>query len=125
VSGALAGIAEQEWTPGADLVVALDGDGLRHIVELAPAPPQRGRSARSSAGRRGPAGRRGAATARRAATHAPRAERVVEGSGHPVEYVAGRHWELSATGFWQAHRDAAQRYSDLVAQWAQLSAGDI
>uniref|UniRef100_UPI000592A4BC class I SAM-dependent RNA methyltransferase n=1 Tax=Nocardia higoensis TaxID=228599 RepID=UPI000592A4BC len=123
VHGAMAGIAEQAWTPGADLVIALDGDGVRHLVELAPAPPQRGRSARPDR-RRGPAARRGAATARRAATHAPRAERVIEGSGRAVEYVAGRRWELSATGFWQAHRDAAQRYSDLVARWAELSAGD-
>ncbi|HLS76638.1 MAG TPA: TRAM domain-containing protein [Nocardia sp.] len=124
VPGMLDGIAERVWTPGADLVVALDGDGLRHIVELAPAPPQRGRPDRSGSRRRGPAGRRGAATARRAAAHAPRAERVVEGSGRAVEYVAGRRWELAATAFWQAHRDAAQRYSDLIAGWAGLSAGE-
>ena len=121
VSGMPAGIAEQHWTPGADLVVVLDGDGVRHIVELAPAAPQRrGHSDRSDR-RRDPAARRGTAAARRAATHAPRAERVIEGSGRAVEYVSGRRWELSATGFWQAHHDAAQRYSDLVAQWAALS----
>ncbi|MBF6354508.1 class I SAM-dependent RNA methyltransferase [Nocardia higoensis] len=124
VPGMLADIAEQQWTPGADLVIALDGDGLRHIVELAPAAPQhRGRTDRGG-GRRGPAGRRGAAAARRAAAHAPRAERIVEGSGRAVEYVAGRRWEVSATGFWQAHRDAAQCYSDLIGQWAELSGGD-
>lgn len=125
VSGALAGIAEQSWTPGADLVVAVDGDGLRHIVELAPAEtPRRGRPERGDRRRRDPAARRGIAAARRAATHAPRAERLIEGSGRAVEYVAGRRWELSATGFWQAHRDAAQRYSDLVATWAALSDAD-
>lgn len=37
VSGALDGVAERLWTPGADLVIAVDGDGVRHIVELAPA----------------------------------------------------------------------------------------
>ncbi|WP_280494980.1 TRAM domain-containing protein, partial [Nocardia asiatica] len=37
VAGALEGIADRQWTPGADLVIAMDGDGIRHIVELAPA----------------------------------------------------------------------------------------
>ncbi len=41
-----------------------------------------------------------------------------------MEYVAGRRWEISATGFWQAHRLAAQCYSDLVAEWAELAAGE-
>ncbi|NKY88038.1 class I SAM-dependent RNA methyltransferase [Nocardia veterana] len=112
VPGAVAGIAEQTWTPGAELVIAVDADGLRHIVELAsPAvPPRRG-------------GDRRATAARRAAAHARRAERVVSGSGRAVQYVAGRRWEVSATGFWQPHRDAAQRYSDLVAEWADLDPG--
>ncbi|WP_290052031.1 TRAM domain-containing protein, partial [Nocardia nova] len=41
VSGAMDGIADRAWTPGAELVIAVDADGLRHIVELAPpaAPP--------------------------------------------------------------------------------------
>lgn len=46
------------------------------------------------------------------------------GSGRTVEYVAGRRWELSATGFWQAHRGAAHCYSDLVADWAGLGHGE-
>ncbi|WP_369690301.1 TRAM domain-containing protein, partial [Nocardia miyunensis] len=45
VSGAMDGIAERSWTPGADLVVAVDGDGVRHIVELAPADFTHGRGA--------------------------------------------------------------------------------
>lgn len=40
-----------------------------------------------------------------------------------MEYVAGRRWEISATGFWQAHRNAAQCYSDLVAEWSSLAPG--
>ncbi|WP_280311784.1 TRAM domain-containing protein, partial [Nocardia abscessus] len=52
VAGALEGVADRQWTPGADLVIAVDGDGIRHIVELAPAvqaePGSRG------ADRRGP-----------------------------------------------------------------------
>lgn len=181
VAGAMDGIADRRWTPGADLVVALDGDGVRHIVELAPAlaisgdrgsrhaderrgrgrvaaarqddlrsgRPRRGRPGdRGDSGRRArwaeperpsgsarpgkwdggapeeaPGGDRRRATARRAASHAMREEWVTAGSGRTVEYVAGRRWELSATGFWQAHRGAAQCYSDLVAQWSGLGPG--
>jgi tRNA/tmRNA/rRNA uracil-C5-methylase (TrmA/RlmC/RlmD family) len=43
---------------------------------------------------------------------------VVEGSYQGVQR-AGRHsWQVPVTAFWQAHRDAAQTYSDLVADWA-------
>ncbi|UGT56643.1 class I SAM-dependent RNA methyltransferase [Nocardia asteroides] len=141
VAGALDGVAERRWTPGADLVVAVDGDGVRHLVELAAVPDTvqaggrpgtprgagRGRGHRP-AGRRGGAGdERGAvrdrAAARKSATNAPREEWVLAGSGRAVEYVAGRRWELAATGFWQAHRGAAQRYSDLVAEWSGLTPG--
>ncbi|PXX54061.1 tRNA (uracil-5-)-methyltransferase [Nocardia tenerifensis] len=50
---------------------------------------------------------------------------MVAGSGRAVEYVAGRRWEVSATGFWQAHRGAAQCYSDLVAEWSGLRPGGL
>lgn len=229
VSGAMDGIGDRLWTPGADLVIAVDGDGMRHIVELAPStvagraergserPAVRGgrggnrrgasdrdhRGGRRGAGR-GRDGRRGRgdhsgdpqwrriddrdvdrdrplgddrggtgrdhrgerrsrggewdrgddwsgghgrapgigdhgadqlgsaghegdrrrASARRAAAHAARDEWVLGGSGRTVEYVAGRRWELSATGFWQAHRGAAQCYSDLVAGWTGLGHGE-
>uniref|UniRef100_UPI0035A23287 class I SAM-dependent RNA methyltransferase n=2 Tax=Nocardia mexicana TaxID=279262 RepID=UPI0035A23287 len=235
VSGAMDGIAEARWTPGAELVVAMDGDGLRHIVELAPPTrgPQpgtdrrrgdehssdrrgsvglrgsdrrggglrasdqrgggrgegdwrgsgRGESGRRGGGlrgsdqrgggriesdwhggargegdRRGGAGgegdRRGGAggegdrrgggrgegdrrgdeprggdrratAARRAAAHAARQERVVEGSGRAVQYVGGRRWEVSASGFWQPHRGAAECYSDVIAEWAEASTGAL
>ncbi|MGY4101828.1 class I SAM-dependent RNA methyltransferase [Nocardia sp. R16R-3T] len=183
VPGAMDGIADRLWTPGADLVIAVDGDGMRHIVELAPSaiagraergserPSARGgdrrgkretdrHSGKRRGAQRGPGGaewphtgahgygeegrraddragsRRGdqpgsvggegvrrRAVARRAATHAARDEWVMGGSGRTVEYVAGRRWELAATGFWQAHRAAAQCYSDLVAGWAGLGLG--
>ncbi|WP_433526382.1 class I SAM-dependent RNA methyltransferase [Nocardia pseudovaccinii] len=229
VPGAMDGIADRIWTPGADLVVAVDGDGMRHVVELAPSavagraeserPSRRGgdrrgrretdrrsgkrrtaewgpgsesprtgarghgdegrwggsqwrhiddgdgpqslpgdvdgRSRRAGAGHDGEwdRGRRGdrsrrdefggegsrgsdqsgsvggegvrrRAAARRAATHAARDEWVMGGSGRTVEYVAGRRWELAATGFWQAHHGAAQCYSDVVAGWAGLGNGE-
>ncbi|MGW0181531.1 class I SAM-dependent RNA methyltransferase [Nocardia sp. NPDC003345] len=157
VSGALDGIAQRRWTPGADLVIAVDDEGARHIVELAPAVAENtSRGDRSGRGRgrgRGPDGRpvgrpgsaRGprAATgsareetaadgadtqrrrtaARRAAAHTARDEWVIEGTGRAVQLVGGRRWEVSAAGFWQAHRGAAQCYSDLVAQWARPDPG--
>ncbi|WP_028476616.1 class I SAM-dependent RNA methyltransferase [Nocardia sp. CNY236] len=168
VPGALEGLVDRQWTPGADVVIAVDGDGVRHIVEVAPVSD--GEPGRSGADRRGPgsrrstsggrahrgrvdgpprvrpdrdrpSGRRGSqghdrgdgrgdgedirrdAVARRAAVHAARDEWVVVGSGRAIEYVSGRRWEVAATGFWQAHRGAAQRYSDLVAQWSGLRVG--
>lgn len=153
VSGAMNGIADRIWTPGADLVVAVDGDGVRHLVELPPAEQVTARRGRRHGG--GPRGRRGGnqgserprgaagpsgraeervedpeearreAVARRAATHAARDEWVVDGTGRAVEYVAGRRWEIAATGFWQAHRLAAQCYSDVVADWSGLYHGDL
>ncbi|WP_433656299.1 TRAM domain-containing protein [Nocardia sp. CA-128927] len=71
------------------------------------------------------AGERRNASARRAATHAARDEWVISGTGRAVEYVAGRRWEVSATGFWQAHHGAAQCYSDLVAEWSGLHPGGL
>ncbi len=48
---------------------------------------------------------------------------VVEGSHQGVQR-AGRHsWQIPVTGFWQAHRDAARTYSDVVAEWAQPDPG--
>ncbi|MBY6410938.1 class I SAM-dependent RNA methyltransferase [Rhodococcus sp. BP-252] len=116
VAGALDGLDAERWRPGSELAVAVDGDDVRHVVEVAPA-------AVSRTGRRSP-GRRGAA-ARRAAASRPRPEKVVEGTGRPHEYVSGRQWELDATGFWQAHRNAAQVYSDVVSEWADAAAGSV
>ncbi|MFI9511166.1 class I SAM-dependent RNA methyltransferase [Nocardia sp. NPDC052566] len=166
VPGAIDGVADRLWTPGADLVIAVDGDGVRHVVELAPAevgsdrpgserpggrehaagerrgradgrgrqargrdrqPDRRGERLRASGSRddERASGDRRHTAARRAATHAPRDEWVMAGSGRTVEYVAGRRWELAATGFWQAHRGAAQCYSDLVAEWSGLKPGAL
>ena len=48
---------------------------------------------------------------------------VLEGQYEAVQRVGGRVWRVPVTAFWQAHRDAAQVYSDLVADWAQLREG--
>lgn len=135
VAGAMDGVGSRLWTPGADLVITVDSAGTRHIVELAPAQGtdpgagrKRGRGSNQPTGPRAgrhsdAALRRRRTTARRAAASGARTESVCAGSGRAIEYVAGRRWELSATGFWQAHRGAAPRYSDLVAQWAAPSPG--
>jgi tRNA/tmRNA/rRNA uracil-C5-methylase (TrmA/RlmC/RlmD family) len=48
---------------------------------------------------------------------------VIEGSHQGVQR-AGRHsWQVPVTTFWQAHRDAARTYSELVGDWAQPSPG--
>jgi tRNA/tmRNA/rRNA uracil-C5-methylase (TrmA/RlmC/RlmD family) len=48
---------------------------------------------------------------------------VVEGSYQGVQR-AGRHsWQVPVTAFWQAHRDAARTYSELVSDWARPDPG--
>jgi tRNA/tmRNA/rRNA uracil-C5-methylase (TrmA/RlmC/RlmD family) len=48
---------------------------------------------------------------------------VVEGSYHSVQRVGRHSWRVPVTAFWQAHRDAALAYSELICDWAQPSAG--
>ncbi|MFY9767420.1 MAG: class I SAM-dependent RNA methyltransferase [Mycobacterium sp.] len=51
------------------------------------------------------------------------ATEVIEGSAQGVQR-AGRHsWQVPVTAFWQAHRDAARTYSELVGDWAQPGPG--
>ncbi|NUP28358.1 MAG: TRAM domain-containing protein, partial [Nocardia sp.] len=58
VSGALDGIERGRWMPGAELVIAVDGTGARHIVEIAPPAPETGRrDGGRHGGRSGPGGR--------------------------------------------------------------------
>ena len=92
-SGALDGLHDWVWPPGAQLHVALDDEGVRHIVQSGPR------------------------TGRKTSTQ------VVEGSYEAAQRVGDRIWRVPVTAFWQAHRDAAWVYSGLVAGWAQLSAG--
>jgi tRNA/tmRNA/rRNA uracil-C5-methylase (TrmA/RlmC/RlmD family) len=49
--------------------------------------------------------------------------KVVEGAYQAVQRVGRRTWRVPVTVFWQAHRDAAEVYSSLVADWAQPGAG--
>jgi tRNA/tmRNA/rRNA uracil-C5-methylase (TrmA/RlmC/RlmD family) len=51
------------------------------------------------------------------------ATEVVEGCYEAVQRVGSRSWQVPVTAFWQAHREAAEVYSSLVADWARPSAG--
>ena len=92
-TGMLDGLHDWVWPPGAQLHVALDDDGARHVVQSGPR------------------------TGRKTSTQ------VVEGRYEAVQRIGERVWQVPVTAFWQAHRDAARVYSGLVAGWAQLSLG--
>jgi tRNA/tmRNA/rRNA uracil-C5-methylase (TrmA/RlmC/RlmD family) len=91
--GMLAGLDGSRWPPGAELHVALDDEGQRHVVQSGP-----GRASKA-------------------------ATKAVEGSYEVTQRVGDRVWQVPVTAFWQAHRDAARVYSGLIAGWAQLSPG--
>lgn len=91
--GLVTGLAEARWPGGAQLHIALDSDGVRHVVQSGP-----------KNGRKSPT-------------------RVVEGDYEAVQRVGQRVWRVPVTAFWQAHRGAAALYSELVAGWAQLQPG--
>lgn len=95
-TGMLDGLAEVDWPPTAQLHVAVDDDGQRHVVRTV---------------------REGSRKATKNVT------KVVEGNYHAVQRVGRRGWQVPVTAFWQAHRDAASVYSSLVLDWAQPSAG--
>ena len=92
---ALDGLSDSGWPTGAHLHVALDDDGARHVVQSGPR------------------------IGRRTAT------RVVEGGYEATQRVNERVWRVPVTAFWQAHRDAARVYSELVGEWAQLGDGMV
>jgi tRNA/tmRNA/rRNA uracil-C5-methylase (TrmA/RlmC/RlmD family) len=92
-TGMLDGIHDWVWPHGAHVHVAVDDNGDRHVVQSGP-----------REGRKTP-------------TH------VIEGEYEAVQRVGERVWRVPVTAFWQAHRDAPQMYSDLVAEWAQLGRG--
>ncbi|HEX9497460.1 MAG TPA: TRAM domain-containing protein, partial [Mycobacterium sp.] len=92
-AGMLDGLNNWVWPPGAQLHVAIDDDGNRHVVQSGPR------------------------TGRKTSTQ------VVDGNYEAVQRVGERIWRVPVTAFWQAHRDAARVYSKLVADWAQLGTG--
>jgi tRNA/tmRNA/rRNA uracil-C5-methylase (TrmA/RlmC/RlmD family) len=93
-AGLLDGLAERTWPAGAQLHIALDDDGTRHVVKT------------------GPRGKRGTAPTE-----------VVEGHYEAVQRVGERSWAVPVTAFWQSHRDAAATYSALIGEWAAAAEG--
>jgi tRNA/tmRNA/rRNA uracil-C5-methylase (TrmA/RlmC/RlmD family) len=91
--GLLDGLDERTWPPGAHLHVAVDDDGVRHVVQSR---PRHGRTSPTV---------------------------VVEGNYEAVQRISRREWHVPVTAFWQSHRDAPQGYSELIAEWAQLRPG--
>ncbi|MCV7076731.1 class I SAM-dependent RNA methyltransferase [Mycobacterium szulgai] len=94
--GMLDGLDAPDWPPGAQLHVAVDDDGRRHVVRTM---------------------RQGQRNKTRTAT------KVFEGDYHALQRVGRRTWRVPVTAFWQAHRDAAAVYSGLLADWAQPGTG--
>ncbi|KAA0084652.1 class I SAM-dependent RNA methyltransferase [Mycolicibacterium sp. P9-64] len=92
-AGMLTGLDGSRWPPGAELHVALDDDGNRHVVQTGP-----GRASKAPT-------------------------QVIEGSYEATQRVGQRVWQVPVTAFWQAHRDAASVYSGMIAEWAQVSKG--
>jgi tRNA/tmRNA/rRNA uracil-C5-methylase (TrmA/RlmC/RlmD family) len=91
--GMLDGLNDWMWPPGAQLHVVVDDDGERHVVQSGPR------------------------TGRKTSTL------VAEGRYDAVQRVGHRTWRVPVTAFWQAHRDAAAVYSELVTEWARLDPG--
>lgn len=87
----IVGERAQRFTPGAEVIVAVDSLGNRHVVE----------SCKVQRGRR-----------------VERISRTIEGSGNTVEVVGDDMFEFPATAFWQAHCNAASAYVEQVRAWA-------
>lgn len=93
VPGLLDGVigeGARTFTPGAEVIVVLDSEGNRHVVE----------SRRAARGRR-----------------TEQIVSVVEGNGDVVQEADGHRFTFPATAFWQAHVDAPDAYTTLVRNW--------
>jgi tRNA/tmRNA/rRNA uracil-C5-methylase (TrmA/RlmC/RlmD family) len=99
-AGLVDGLAGLRWPTGSQLHVALDSDGVRHVV----ASRASGEQSKAKDGRK-------------------HTTRVIEGDYEATQRIGDRVWRVPVTAFWQAHRDASALYSELVAGWAQLQPG--
>ncbi|AGF72643.1 class I SAM-dependent RNA methyltransferase [Corynebacterium halotolerans] len=88
----LVGEGARTFTPGAEIIVVLDGEGQRHIVET----------------RRAPRGRR-----------VEKITDVLEGSGTVTETADGHTFTFPATAFWQGHVQAPDAYTGLIRRWLE------
>ncbi|MFW0790397.1 class I SAM-dependent RNA methyltransferase [Gordonia sp. CPCC 205333] len=106
-------VHDYRYQPGSEVVVVRDGREQVHVVELAEDSPP-------SAQRRTPGraqAQRHRARAQRRSTH------LIAGSSTALFSVGSREWEISSTGFWQAHRRAPQVYSDTVVELVRAHHG--
>lgn len=90
VPGLLDGVVgpgARKFSPGAEVIVVLDDESDRHIVEV----------------RRAARGRR-----------SEKITRNIEGSGEVVQTVGTTKFRLPATAFWQAHTKAIPAYSEII-----------
>lgn len=85
------------FTPGAEVILALDSDNQRHIVEVKKA--ARGRRMEC-------------------------VQRVIEGSGTAHQEVLGFDFEVPAAAFWQAHVEAPAAYSQIITELLQKYRSD-
>lgn len=90
LSEGIVGTGARRFRPGAELIVAIDSTGQRHVVE----------SRKTGRGKR-----------------VEKVERVLEGSGEVTEIVDGQTFRFPVTAFWQAHRAAPQAYSAIIEEW--------
>lgn len=86
----IVGAKARTFTPNSEVVVVLDSDGNRHVVET----------------RRAARGRR-----------TEQIESVIEGTGTVAQEADGHRFEFPATAFWQGHRNAPGAYTALVRSW--------
>nr|WP_207631032.1 MULTISPECIES: class I SAM-dependent RNA methyltransferase [unclassified Actinopolyspora] len=104
VEGAVDQVTSSSWTPGSEVEVTADASGELHVSEHLPGgAPARGKRRRSGA--------------------KPSRTRKVRGSGVAHETAAGREWAIAAHGFWQVHRQAAERFAEVVDDMVEVPPG--
>jgi tRNA/tmRNA/rRNA uracil-C5-methylase (TrmA/RlmC/RlmD family) len=91
----LADVVNRTWPTGAEIEVAADDNGRRHVARRDPVPGSGARRWRTS---------------------------WVRG-GRAVQHAADRNWTLRADGFWQVHPAAADTFAAVVAEWAEVPVG--
>ena len=84
----LVGPGARQFTPGAEVIAAVDDRGARSVVEFLKAP--RGRRTETI-------------------------RNIVEGDGNVQQTVGEYTWTFPVAGFWQAHVAAPQAYSEFIA----------
>lgn len=85
----LVGEGARRFTPGVEIIAAIDDAGQRHVVES----------------RKAPRGRRTETVLK-----------VLEGTGEVEQKVGDYTWKFPVSSFWQAHTKAPAAYSEFIAE---------